>query len=429
MTRYIRSTTLMLLGIALSTLAGCPSNSGPTRPGSTGSDQSADGADKQSAQPDNLDPSTPDGAVRGVIRGMSQHNLRALWDFIPASFQGDLHDLVHTFARKMDPEIWDRTVGVIRKLAVVLREKQEWMVTPESHAPQKAGAVPGKQAVVDYRAVASLLEKIADSDLGRLDKLQKTELGAWCDSVGGPLLEQFQVYAAAQPANPLAHTMTVLEDLSISTAKLAGDEATVEIAPPGESPVEVNYVRIDGRWIPKDLADGWIEAMGLAQAWLAITLAPDNLTESKPRILAGLGTLEEWLERLQQAGSKEEFDFAWSQGLQNVLTVAATFSPAMPVGDGEPSVASNAEAIPLVKVVVTGRLTAEQQDALLEKLAKQTDPAEVAPFREFSEGDASTSFTLGPVASIEDYAKKLDFLDISKVDAETRMILAVPKGQ
>jgi hypothetical protein len=80
----------------------------------------------------------------------------------------------------------------------------------------------------------------------------------------------------------------------------------------------------------------------------------------------------------------------------------------------------------VVKVVVRGELTFEQQDELLERLAGQTDDG-TGPFREISATKREVTFLLGPVADVATFAKKLEMLDVSKVDPSTRMIWAAPK--
>ncbi|RPI83324.1 MAG: hypothetical protein EHM42_08530, partial [Planctomycetaceae bacterium] len=152
MNRYLPILVLAFAGFAM--LTGCPSNSGPTVKSQGSAGTEAAQAGKQLVDQGQLDPATPDGAVRRVIRGVGDRQLRAVWDFLPESFQGDLHDLVHTFGRQMDPEIWNRVGEVVRKLASVLRDKEEWLTTPETHAPPKSSLEAAAGTGANYPAVA-----------------------------------------------------------------------------------------------------------------------------------------------------------------------------------------------------------------------------------------------------------------------------------
>jgi hypothetical protein len=369
---------------------------------------------------------TPDAAVQTVLQGIERQELTSLWEFLPASYQRDLQSLVRQTGERMDPEVWDRMVGVVRHAAQVLQSKEKWLQTPAANAPAPTG--PAAQlGPVNYSQLARLLELLADSELGRTETLKTMDLGAWAGKVGQPLLEQISIFARRMPADPLARTLTGLQELKFRSRDVKDDSAIVEIVIPNEPPVEVPYVKIDGKWIPVDLANGWIEGLGQAQACLAVVLAPDNLATLKPQLLTGLSVMDEWLQRLEEAPSKEAFDFAWSQGLQNVITVASSLGPNQPVeeptGETDPAVETE---IPVVKVVVRGELTFDQQDELLERLAGRADDG-AGPFREISATKREVTFLLGPVADVEAFAKKLEMLDVSKVDPATRMIWAVPK--
>lgn len=369
---------------------------------------------------------TPDAAVRTVLEGIERKELNALWEFLPSGYQRDLQSLVRQTGEKMDPEVWDRLVGVVRHAAQMMKSKEKWLQTPAANEPAPSGAA-AQLGPVNYAHLAQLLELLADSELGQTETLKTLDLGAWSTKVGRPLLEQISVFAQRMPADPLARTLTGLQDLKFRSRDVKEDAATVEIVIPNEPAVEVPYVKIDGKWIPVDLANGWIEGMGQAQARLAVVLAPENLAALKPQMLTGLNVLDDWLKRLEEAPSKEAFDFAWSQGLQNVLTVASSLGPNPAAGgsadEGDPAMETG---IPVVKVVVRGELTFDQQDELLERLAGQTDDG-AGPFREISATRREVTFLLGPVADVAAFAKKLEMLDVSKVDPSTRMIWAAPK--
>jgi hypothetical protein len=84
---------VLLLALALA-LSGCGHDSAPSDSGAS----PAGGKAAAEAAP-SLDPDTPDGAIRLVIAGMQEKRPEALWNFLPASYQKDLNDLVHHFAR------------------------------------------------------------------------------------------------------------------------------------------------------------------------------------------------------------------------------------------------------------------------------------------------------------------------------------------
>jgi hypothetical protein len=426
--RVFSNVWVVLVGLGL--MVGCQQSPPPdagVKNGSGGTEsavrQDQPGAAAKVASPP---AATPDAAVRAVLEGIERKELTALWQFLPASYQRDLQTLVRQTGERMDPEVWDRSMAVVRHAAQVMKSKEKWLQTPAANEPPVTGPA-AQMGPVNYAQLAQLLELLADSELGRTETLKTLDLGAWTGKVGRPLLEQISVFARRMPADPLARTLTGLQDLKFRSRDVKDDSATVEIVMPNESPVEVPYVKIDGKWIPVDLANGWIEGLGQAQARLAVVLAPDNLATLKPQLLTGLNVMDDWLKRLEEAPSKEAFDFAWSQGMQNVITVASSLAPSQPVDDsmGETDPAAET-AISVVKIVVRGELTFDQQDELLERVAGLADDG-TGPFREISATKREVTILLGPVADVEAFSKKLEMLDVSKVDTATRMIWAVPK--
>ena len=426
--RVFSNCWVVLVGLGL--MVGCQQSPAPDAgvKNGSGATASAVGRDESGTPAKVASPpaATPDAAVKAVLEGIERKELTALWQFLPASYQRDLQTLVRQTGERMDPEVWDRSMAVVRHAAQVMKSKEKWLQTPAANEPPVTGPA-AQMGPVNYAQLAQLLELLADSELGRTETLKTLDLGAWTGKVGRPLLEQISVFARRMPADPLARTLTGLQDLKFRSRDVKDDSATVEIVMPNESPVEVPYVKIDGKWIPVDLANGWIEGLGQAQARLAVVLAPDNLATLKPQLLTGLNVMDDWLKRLEEAPSKEAFDFAWSQGMQNVITVASSLAPSQPVDDsmGETDPAAETE-IPVVKIVVRGELTFDQQDELLERVAGQADDG-TGPFREISATKREVTILLGPVADVEAFSKKLEMLDVSKVDTATRMIWAVPK--
>ena len=417
---------LMVLGMLVGCQQSPQSDSGAK--GSGGGAETASVPKETSPAPSNsTEPAaTPDAAVQQVLQGIERKELKALWDFLPGSYQRDLQSLVRQTGDRMDPEVWDRLMEVVRHSARMMKSKEKWLQTPAANEPPRTGPV-AQLGPVDYAQLAGLLNLLADSELGRAETLKSIDLGAWTGKVGRPLLEQVSVFARRMPADPLARTLTGLQDLKFRSRDVKGDSAVVEIVVPNEPVVEVPYVKVDGKWIPVDLANGWIEGMGQAQARLAVALAPDNLAALKPQLMTGLNVLDEWLKRLEESPNKESFDFAWAQGLQNVMTVASALQPDLPRDDMAGDVDPSAEtAVPVVKVVVQGELTFDQQDEILEKLAELADDG-TGSFREISATKRDVTFLLGPVADVEAFARKMDLLDVSKVDPAGRMILATPK--
>lgn len=408
---------LLILGISLTgcgskTSAPAGSNSAATEPGGAAGPY----------DPSQI-PETADAAVRTVIEGVRQKHPEALWHFLPASFQQDINDLVHEFANRMDPELWSKATALIGKLGRVIREKKELLGATMS-PPQRPGA---PVQPVNYEGVAKLLETLVRSDLGNLEKLRTADAGKILAVTGGQLLEQLQLLSRFGQQEPGGLPLDELLRLKIELKSAEGDAALVLVHAPNEPPRETEFVRVEGKWIPRSLSEGWIETIGLAKARLSI-LSRETLAEQKPRWMTLIASFDEALGQLAAAKTRDEFAAAGSglylpaMMLAGMLQTQPVDADDMPDGEEEESI-PEASAKDLVTIVVRGKLDAGAQNDLLDRFRATLGRGKVA-FAEFTGDEESTTFRIGPVPDLDEFSAKLDFLEQLEADANSRTIRA-----
>lgn len=369
-------------------------------------------------------PETADAAVRTVIEGVRQKHPEALWHFLPASFQQDINGLVHEFANRMDPELWSKGTALIGKLGRVIREKNELLGATMSPPPR-----PGEpMKPVNYEGLAKLLETLVRSDLGNLEKLKTADSGKILAVTGGQLLEQLQLLSKFGPQDPGALPIDELLRLRIELKSAEGDEAVVLVRAPNEPPRETQFVRIEGKWIPRSLSEGWIETIGLARARLSI-LSRETFAEDKPRWMTLIASFDEALDHLAAAQTRDEFVSARS-GLYLPAMMLAGMLQAQPVDaddvpEAEEEQAPEASAKDLVTIVVRGKLDAGAQNDLLDRFRAALGRGKVA-FAEFTGDEESTTFRIGPVPNLEEFAATLSFVKEVELEAANRTIRAMP---
>jgi hypothetical protein len=367
-------------------------------------------------------PATADAAIQAVIDGVKAGHPESLWHFLPASYQNDVNGVVHDFADRMDAEIWTRTVAALEKLSRVIKAKREFV-----KAMMSPPAKPGGEAVpppVDIEGLAALLETLVKSDVGDLEKLKKADVGDILAVTGGQLLTQIQ--ALSRLGHPEGGVLQIsdLAKLKVSLVSSDGDSAIVRVEVPNRGPQELDFARIEGKWIPKDLAESWIEAIGEAKARLSL-VSRENLAAKKQQWLTFVATFENVLDQMAAARDQDQFAAAAQSLLIPGAVLAGMFQePAdaaqEETASEEPAVATAAD---LVTVVVRGKFNSAAQDALLERLRSSTGAKDQA-FAEFIGDDEMTSYKIGPVNDVEAFAEKLSFLKVVEVDAKNRLINA-----
>ncbi len=348
---------------------------------------------------------TADQAVLAVRDGLLENHPEAVWDFLPESYQNDLNDLVRTFARRMDPELWNKGITVFRKLVLVLKTKKEFLAA-------------------DMSTTAGFFEILLEGAITDLEKLKAFDGHKFLAGTGARLFGQLRTLVPNLDAQ--------FDFKKVTLVRSKGDSATVELKSDNET-LEREFVRVEGKWIPQDIADAWLDHIGNAKAKLSL-LAPDNLAETKPQILAMLTAADEVLDRLVAARNREEF----RAGLEEADVKLAPFKtlvagwlagPVSDEADTGPAPAEQPardEPIEFVTVVVTGMLDDDAQDALRARLNAATDDRERAE-SEITGDDETTTIKVGPVGDLEAFAQRLDFLKIDSVDVKTHTITAHAK--
>jgi hypothetical protein len=404
----------LILIAAIGFAGGCGKDDQPAAAGST-----AAGAARAEAKGTPAD--TPDAAVLAVVEGLKQNHPEAFWDFLPASYQQDLNELIHLFGEEMDAELWKKSVGVLRKLAKMLKSKKEFLAAGRTQ-PDGAAASPSS---AELATIGELLETLLASDLADLEKLKKADGRKFLESTGGQLLGQLR--AAGQ--DPFAGRLGIFSNLRFKLKESSADSATLTIQETGEPDNDREFVRVEGKWIPRDLRDDWIDNIGQAKARLSF-LAPDNLSGLKPQLLELLSAIDRVLDKLAAAQSQSAFAAAMAQAEQSLApfkSLVAGFvqsAPEEPL-ENEPSPAGAAppEANEIVTVIVRGALSDDAQDFLRDKLTAALGE-NVDPFCDFTGDEESTTFKVGPAGDVKEFAKRLSFLRVTSADAKSRTIMA-----
>jgi hypothetical protein len=329
-----------------------------------------------------------------------------LWDFLPASYQQDLNDLGHDFARRMDPEVWSSAVKVVRKVASVFSSKKEYL----------AALAPA----TDWGQLAALLRTLADSELGDLERLKTADGRAMLATSGAAVMQQWDLLTRF--AGGLGELN--LAELQVTLESSTGDTAVVVVDMPGVEPQPSEFVKVEGKWIPRALAETWVEKIGQARARM-ILLSPDNLVQFKPRVMTLVASLDSVLDRLASARSAGEFQEALT-GLMVFQPLLAELRGAVPDSEAEEEPAA-ARAAPrpeqIMTLIIRGNLSDAAQDELTDRLRLVLAPAD-KPVIELVGFEEMTSYKLGPVDDVEALAKSLGFLEIVSVDPKTRTIVA-----
>ncbi len=263
-------------------------------------------------------PETPDGTILAVATALANHQPRALWDALPPSYQTDVSDVLNLFANNMDPELYGKAFGVAQKLTGILQTKKSLILELQGDPDMGMLMMTDKQKLEDnWDTATALLETLTNSELSTLDGLNNLDIGTFLGSTGSDLMSQAQ--ALSQGMNPeSADEMEKLRNLQVELLDAAGDTATVLLTVPDEEPEEIELTRVDGRWVPTDMADEWDTAIADAKENLASMADNPNVEQQEDQALAVLNNLDSALDQLADAETAEQF----KQGISGFMGAA-----------------------------------------------------------------------------------------------------------
>ena len=252
----------------------------------------------------------PDGFILATKTALVEGKPASVWNAMPASYQSDIGGVVHEFAGNMDEDVWNKGFSVARKLVEVVDKKRDLILAQPMLAPFTMGIDTGDEFQQQLDRAVAALGTLLESEIRTLDGLQKLDLDSFVEDtlseVFAPLMEMAEVSGNGPPDQWLKGKMmtTITEQTETS--------ATVKVEVEGESTEEVKVVKVDGVWIPEEMARDW--AKGLAE--VRGQLAGFKIEAAqKAEILAGIAVAESILDQLLAAKTTEEFSAAVTQAM------------------------------------------------------------------------------------------------------------------
>lgn len=406
--------TLLILAGTFPLLTGCGKPA----------DSTASTAEKPAAPPKELG---PDETMQALLDGINNQQMESIWNFLPASYQSDVNGLVHEFAGKMDPEMYNGTFQTLQRATKLLKDKKEFILKNQTI---KGLPVPPEKVATFWDPTVALLTAIAQSDLSSLDKMKSFDGGKFLSSTGNQVVKQIVSISDLIPQKEGELSFSEkMKQTKVTLVSSEGDTATIKIEAPGEESKEETMVKVEDKWIPKTLADNWQSRMDAASKQLA-ELTPEKVTAQKEQTLASIKKVNEVLVQLENAKSEEDFN----KTLDPIVAPVAMLGPMLmmqmgqsmmggPQNQGAPSLGEATPVDPntIVTIVIAKKLSNAEQDPIIEQLLKLTEASDNVRIDPMTQGD-TTAFRISPVKDLEGFAKKITFGKASKVDAKSRTI-------
>ena len=253
---------------------------------------------------------TADEAVLRVVKGLAADNPVYLWDALPDSYQKDVNDLIKAFANKIDAGAWDPAFQIGQRVSKLLRDKKKFIL---GH-PMMAEVPNRADLEKNWDHVVNMLDTVFNSEIATLEGLKKLDMRRFFSGTGSRLMSQFSTLSKlAKDMGPeqkqAAEMFEKFKAMKATVVSSSGDTAKVKMEVAGEQPKEVEFTRIEGKWIPTDLAQGF--KGGIAEARAAIEkITPEQVAQMKSGVMFASGIVGGVIGPMEQATTQEEFNAA-----------------------------------------------------------------------------------------------------------------------
>lgn len=256
-------------------------------------------------------PDTPDGTVVAVAEKLVNHHPEIVWAALPESYRADITELTSTFAERMDPEVYDRVMAVANRAVEVLQQKKDLILASEAF---ESAQIDREDFDRSMTAGITVAQTLLSSDISTLAGLGAINWQQYLATTGRTLMEQAEEIEIEEGEDPMAD----LETLEVEIVEIGDDTAKLRLVTADDEPEEIDLVRVEGRWIPAEMAAKWPEAMAGARHKLD-EMTPEKVAEMKGQALMGLAMAEGVIEQIAATETVEEFDAAVGPMLQAIM--------------------------------------------------------------------------------------------------------------
>jgi hypothetical protein len=137
-------------------------------------------------------------------------------------------------------------------------------------------------------------EALLDSEMYDIEELRKIDFARALGQTGARIMEQAPALASAYPMPEIEDALKLLDSLkNVKASKVSGDDTqqVVKIELEGKDPIEAEFVKVEGKWIPKVVQDNWPSLMQGIKDALAMIPVEDGTPEGKSRVDRFRGTM------------------------------------------------------------------------------------------------------------------------------------------
>ena len=292
-------------------------------------------------------PSGADSVVLIPIKLLEEEDPKLLWEMLPPSYQTDVTNLIHSFVNNMDQQLWDKLFEVLSQAGLLLKDKQDLITAMIEQNLGGTGASP-EEMQQSLETMGKMLQTLVESDLGKHATAKGMDPGKFLDETGKELFKLIAETSKLEEGDPWnTEIKTKLKDIKVEIVSQEGDTATISVSGmpdlpdideltaqlpgfddselPGLSMLrngEQQVIKVEGKWIPKAMADGWKDTMSEASEMINNDLKNMLGPEEEKQVMNIMNAAQMGLAGAAKAKTQEELQMAMMQAVMGALMSA-----------------------------------------------------------------------------------------------------------
>ena len=247
-------------------------------------------------------PDSPDGAVVAVAEAIQNNHAEILWTALPESYQQDITEITRAFSEKMDPAVYDRAFAIVMRAIEVLDDRKDIILASETF---KATGADTDDIRTGLSNALVFTDTLKASEIATVAGLGSVDWEQFLATTGNEFIKQAAAIESREGNSPF----NSLDSLKVETIDVSEDRAMLRISSDDHEPEDVEMAKVEGRWIPADLADDWDRSIEEARQNLA-EITPETMAAQKTQIMMFFGMADGLIEQIASLQTPEEFDAA-----------------------------------------------------------------------------------------------------------------------
>ena len=292
-------------------------------------------------------PSGADSVVLIPIKLLEEEDPKLLWEMLPPSYQTDVTNLIHSFVNNMDQQLWDKLFEVLSQAGLLLNDKQDLITAMIEENLGGTDALP-EEMQQSLETMGKMLQTLVESDLGKHATAKGMDPGKFLDETGKELFKLIAETSKLEEGDPWnTEIKTKLKDIKVEIVSQESDTATISVSGmpdlpdideltaqlpgfddselPGLSMLrngEQQVIKVEGKWIPKAMADGWKETITGASEMINNDLKNMLGPEEEKQVMNIMNAVQMGLAGAAKAKTQQELQMAMMQAVMGALMSA-----------------------------------------------------------------------------------------------------------